>query len=483
MTYVGNRGFILVTVLIVTAVGLLFGAGALLLFRFQCQQRIDRQHELEKIYAIRSALNWARTYDTLLPPDGISQKYYTGSSRSLGVLVKPVEYIFPDINFVSNDVRHLVIEGVRDEGEVYRENDGNGIKRILTISPTLYPSQYNPGLDYEYGMMTNVVTSGDVESIEPNLALVDKVDEQGITSYEKENEEAKPEFGINFPNSTTNNVKWWVNIGMRGKGGWVQDEYGRRFLFGIKDFIGSFEDGYTSDVLHFCIVRENYHPSNPIGCRHGWPLSVGESALVLKLTKGEAGSHAYLVLYEYVYGKAPVLLASLGISNISFEMGVQLSGKKVALFWYDGSSQTGGTQVPIGIKQGDRELSDATYLYFRGNDIDADGRVRRAPDLRAVFEIVALASVRTGTGVVLPTQGEIISSSEDFIEKFAVEPAYQYDVFLKCPNVVYSQPFGVRATVAQLLYSTNKVPPIITYDTHGTEHRGFRYDERHPNGE
>ena len=70
MTAFEHRGYALVTVLIVTAVGLLFGAGSLLLFRFQCQQRIERQHELEKIYAVRSALNWTRAYDSLLPAEG-----------------------------------------------------------------------------------------------------------------------------------------------------------------------------------------------------------------------------------------------------------------------------------------------------------------------------------------------------------------------------------------------------------------------------
>ena len=60
----------LVTVLIVTMVGLLFGAGALLLFKFQCQLRIDRQHELEKVYAVRSALNYIKKAASGIPEEG-----------------------------------------------------------------------------------------------------------------------------------------------------------------------------------------------------------------------------------------------------------------------------------------------------------------------------------------------------------------------------------------------------------------------------
>ena len=62
--YPCHRGFMLVTVLVITAIGLLFGAGALLLFRYQCQLRIDRQHELEKVYAVRSALNYIKGNST-----------------------------------------------------------------------------------------------------------------------------------------------------------------------------------------------------------------------------------------------------------------------------------------------------------------------------------------------------------------------------------------------------------------------------------
>lgn len=93
-----RNGFILITVLIVTAVGLLFGAGALLLFKYQCQLRIDRQHELEKVYAVRSALNYVRKYPGEPKEGKFAFRYLTESDRNLGVIVEPVKAIFPDLN-------------------------------------------------------------------------------------------------------------------------------------------------------------------------------------------------------------------------------------------------------------------------------------------------------------------------------------------------------------------------------------------------
>ena len=481
MTAFGHRGYALVTVLIVTAVGLLFGAGSLLLFRFQCQQRIERQHELEKIYAVRSALNWTRAYDSLLPAEGWPLTYYTGSGRSLDLLVKPVEYIFPDVNFVTNGVvRHLVMEGIASQGSgrtTYSAVDKDNNKRILTVSSLECPNQFNEKLDYEYGMMS-VLSFGEIETIMPDLSMVGKVDESSITYKLKKGAIGEDKFGICFPNSTTNNVKWWVNVGMPGKGGWLQSEYGRRYSFSIGGLVGMGDsiDGQvvSTDIFHFCLIKDNLHQGYHPGCRRGWPLSANESAFVLRIEKGQQGG-AVMELYEYVYGDAPILLANHYSSNFANKMGVQIAGKKVSLFYFHGGAQGAGGagQIPADIKEGFREMSDKTYLYFRGNDIDAEDRIRSTPDLRAVFEVIASSNIR-GLGRE--------STSEDFVSELRVSPAYQYDVFLKCPNVKYADENGDLATVAQLipaLESGRSVGfPIMTYDTHGTENKGFRKDER-----
>ena len=183
-----KRGFILVTVLIVTAVGLLFGAGALLLFRFQCQLRIDRQHELEKIYAVRSALNYIRTTaygttgDNGIPVEGRVFGYHTQSERNLKLLVKPVAPIFPNTNDLRNS--HFVME--------------RGDLKIPLAVATSTNGWYSSDFDYECGVSGDTKLNVDSENYIGNIGL---------------------KFG---DATTTNGVRWWVNIGMRGTGGWPQ---------------------------------------------------------------------------------------------------------------------------------------------------------------------------------------------------------------------------------------------------------------------
>ncbi len=91
-----------------------------------------------------------------------------------------------------------------------------------------------------------------------------------------------------------------------------------------------------------------------------------------------------------------------------------------------------------------------------------------APEMRAVFEVEA-ASDRRGSA--------IDASQMDFLTKFRVMPAYQYDVFLEHPRG--SEP--KLATVAQKIGEWDRnggKSSLLTYDTHGTEHKGFRQDER-----
>jgi len=65
-------GALILTVLLVAAIGILFGFGRLLAFRYQCEQRFDRQRELEKVMATRSVLNYIlRSTGNTLPPSNI----------------------------------------------------------------------------------------------------------------------------------------------------------------------------------------------------------------------------------------------------------------------------------------------------------------------------------------------------------------------------------------------------------------------------
>lgn len=433
----GKSGFMLVTVLIVTAVGLLFGAGALLLFRFQCQLRIDRQHELEKVYAVRSALNYTRTYTGGIPDAGRPFWYETGNGRNLGLLVKPVEPLFPN---VSNE-SHFVMEE-------------KGAFQFLV-------GQYNSLPDYEYGAV-------------------------GVTNLLIETGIYRENVGLAFKDLTaTNGVKWWVNIGMRDTGGWLQEDYGRRYFFWPLAYV----DGVTTkDLMRLCLIRNVTNEANAVGRRHGWPLSQeGERALVFQVRPmtGIDASKAEVTFFEFVYRGGTIVSTQFFCSsnvNPRCNMGLQLAGNKVSVFYID--NKTGPADEDDLTSRGytflqSVDLSPEAYRYFAEEQMiggkeyggiftNACGRVQ-APELRAVFEVEAASDMR-GEGAALD------ASNCDFLTRFRVTPAYQYDIYLEHPAAVTN-----RATVAQKIgeYSRKgRDYTMLTYDTHGTEHKGFRRDER-----
>ena len=449
----GRSGFMLVTVLIVTAIGLLFGAGALLMFRFQCQMRIDRQHELEKVYAVRSALNYIRTYTGEVDERGKPFGYHTSSERDLGLLVKPVETIFPNMTNATHFAMHR-----------------SGDFRFPC------PKQYNTSRDYEYGVYAWT-----------NLQIAASSLNYGGGAFS----------GLAFADiAATNGVKWWVNIGMRGTGGWLQEDYGRRYCF----WPGVYVDGMaTQDIVRLCIIRNITNELNAAGSRHGWPLSkAGERAIVFEISpKGGGGTtnNADMTVYEYWYAGGNVhrasIFPSLWANRPSLcNMGVQLADDKVSMF-YIGNEDTNKINDKTASSEakstsrgytfsGTAQLTLETYRYFSeevfiggkrygGVYTNAlDGKLY-APELRVVFEVEAASDKRK-----VDSHPEV--SNLDFLTDFKVTPAYQYDVFIEHPAAVTN-----RATVAQKIgkYARGGVNyAILTYDTHGTEHKGFRRDER-----
>ncbi len=432
-------GFILVTVLIIAAVGLLFGAGSLLLFRYQCQLRIDRQHELEKLYSVRSVLNYIKTYDVFkFPESGKSFLYCTGSDRDLGLLAKPADRVFPN---PTNDY-HLIISQKESnfKGEIHQSYD----------TPITYDKP-----DYVCGA-------------------------QGVTNLWISNI-TDGQFGLVFPDITaTNNVKWWVNVGMPGTGGWLQESYGRRYYFRPRKYVKS---GITNDIMRLCIIREPTNGQNTVG--RGWPLSSGERAIVFEIctsggdsNKGSADtvnmSNAKMSLFD-IYNNNGFFVTNhyhqprTDCPSICF-MGVQIAGNMISSFYVDPTLKSGADESEWD-KMGGYSFSDAvplkeeTYNYFMGGCEVVKGEILKAPDLRAVFEVEAAADGR---------QTQIGHS--DFLTDFRVTKGYQYDVFLEHPNAVTN-----LATVAQKIgeYLRGGLNyTVLTYDTHGTEHKGFRKDER-----
>ena len=446
-----RRGFILVTVLIITAVGLLFGAGALLLFRFQCQLRIDRQHELEKVYAVRSALNYIGNFAENIDFAGTPFGYHTGSGRNLNLFVKPVDRIFPNLG----NTEHL---DIRDDG-------GNG--RYFTLRE----SQKSDFPDYEYGR------SGTTNSF------------FGISS---EYDGLK---GLQFPDYLAcRGAKWWVNIGMPGTGGWLHEKYGRRYFFEPRNYVAG---SLSNDIVRLCIIRSVTNGSNEVGCRYGWPLSrEGERAIVLEfrpMGRVSEEANAVIALYEYVCidGSNIIKVAldewSDEIYAINMYVGVQIAGDRIVVF--QSQKVAGATDKMLrGWRFSPRilQLTSDTYHYFEDGCLrDAENEIVMSPDLRAVFEIEANADSRPSEDSQMNGgQGEEggleYSNYNNFITDFRVTPAYQFDVFLEHPVANTN-----LATVAQRVILKESQGghnadeyAVRTYDTHGTENKGFRKDEK-----
>ena len=422
-----HGGFALITVLIVTAIGLLFGVGALLLFRFQCQRRIDRQHELEKIYAVRSAANYAKTAFISRKKEF---KYQTWSGRELGLKIEPARRIFPDAN---NPV-HLDIGNDCGKGRVFG-SVGTGTR------------QYVSELDYEYGAVSNdaafAITESQVCAGGNNKELV-------------------------FPDCTaTNGVKWWVNIGLNNTRGWLQEDYGMRYAVTPGNYG---PDG--KDYIRLCIIKNTNHVEKADGCTRGWPLSLGERALVLEVINDHTGA-GLMTLYEYEYGKIREPRKSLKCEGSTYNMGIQIAGRSVYLFYTPNKTEGMGyvlsDEWEMPVEEG------GIFDYFsKVMRPDASGREVLGA-VRAVIECEACSNKRP-----YEKTNAADRSGEIRISAFRVFPAYQYDVYLKSPEseeelATVVQKIGKHdVTLDDDDEQYNLGFSMRTYDTHGTAWKGYK---------
>lgn len=448
-----RSGFMLVTVLIVTMVGLLFGAGALLLFKFQCQLRIDRQHELEKVYAVRSALNFIGNFAEDIDFAGTSFGYHTRSGRNLNLLVKPVDRIFPNLN----NPEHLDIRDDAGKGRCFAQVAG----------------QMSKLPDYEYGR------SGTTNSFFGIAAKYGGLKGLLFSDY-----------------LARRGAKWWVNIGMPGTGGWLHEKYGRRYFVEPRNYVAG---SLSNDIVRLCIIRNVTNSLNDVGCRYGWPLSrEGERAIVMEFRPMGGVSddaNAVITLYEYVcidgFNVVKVALDEWSdeIFAINMYVGVQIAGDRVVVF--QSQKVAGSTDKMLrGWRFSPRivQLSSDTYSYFENGCVrDVEGEIVMSPDLRAVLEVEANADSRPSEDSQVNSEqgsegGLEYSNFNNFLTDFRVTPAYQFDVFLEHPTANTN-----LATVAQRVLLNLKESQgghtadeyaVRTYDTHGTENKGFRKDEK-----
>lgn len=430
-----RNGFVLPLVLFVTAVGLLFGAGALLLFRYQCQLRIDRQHEIEKVYSVRSALNYLRA-ETVTEPGELFQ-YHTGSGRDLGVYIKPAKTFFPSnvINLVDKQIaqRHFVMEW----GDLH-----------IPSGMALASCGYNGNLDYEYG--ADGVTNLCVAITNQYLSLCGLVFNHRAASKESVL------------------MKCWVSIGMDGTGGWLQEDYGRRYCFERRNLI-------AGDTLRMWLIRAPADETEDSDKHsYSWPPKGNCYPLMMEIQSGR------MELYECDGEEPKRRLCHLENDYDNTLVGIQLAHDKASLFYVRSDASASMALINTDLKlrgfifSNVATLSSTVHDYFSENSkTDSEGKIVQAPEMRTIFEF--------------ETNPQNDRQENPIVTKFKVTPGYQYDISLVHPEGVtnlatvaqrmgkytYNSTSGSQATTAN-----NSLFTVLTYDTHGTDNKGFRKDER-----
>ena len=434
-TFRAKPGFALPAVLFIAVLGILIGFGRLLMFNYQCRLRIDRQHDFEKVFAVRSALNRLQNWSSnpSFPTEGGKDErivFRTNSGRTVKVIVHPADVIFP----IEGNARHFCV------GREKSKKDDE-----------LHSAKFSRIAGYRYVSSAN-----------------------GDTGLKCEWESGFAKSVYIMPTNAVPNQKCRLSLDMADTGRWSDDPYGRRYAFNVEEFCGGTN---LHDTVRFVLRRKRMGESfggDGKGFTEGaWRPSVdNESVIYAELSTG-GGNDGYFQarvqsmadggLKDWngwnVTGIVSNQISSAGIGS-AFIYGIQLVGPRLTLF--RGSSTFGGL-----FKQydffGTADIPPAVYFDFTNNVTAA-----LSPDMVMELEVVAS-----------PSRDANQFLQENRFNKFEVYPAFEYEI------LVESQNEGERiaknlATVVHLDIDTtrNSKCTAISYDTHGTENPGFRKDER-----
>jgi hypothetical protein len=198
MHHKNRSGYVLPAVLIVALIALLFGFGRLLLFRYQCEIRFDRQREIDRKLAVRSALRWLENqYPPPLPSITNEFVYIDSNGRSIDVTVRPQPSIYP----------------APDRDDHFKISDCSSIEdvpshvSVESTHPDMAPTSIN-GVNQPYDLR---IGSAD----------------RGVSSGE---------VGRIF-------------IDMEGLGSWLNDTYGRRYWVEPQNV-----NAAGADITRFCLT-------------------------------------------------------------------------------------------------------------------------------------------------------------------------------------------------------------------------------------
>ena len=442
-----HGGFVIPAVLLVALVGVLFGAGRLMMYRYQCQLRIDRQHEIEKQDAVKSMLNWLRcnSGNTSVISYTNELKVVAASGREINVISVPTPVLFPDnvaYDALRLDNHFSVASYVGNCASLVEVNTGDTGSKCYKIGDPMDSSARTFGLGAfcsrdEYAPLLRRKTStGRGAGGRP------------VTTYEDR---------LYFRGMTNSGEHAEVSIEMSKIGGWWNDDYGRRYEV-------NFDEMGSNTYQRIYLMRK----ATP------WPLANNGVALCLEFYRGELEQDNVMQAF-YFRGsvKSPVKSktggdvirkwrrvdeSNNGSLSSNGPKGIQLAGHYLSIFGATAENYIFSNEIGY--------LDEDVYRAFTENASIASSD---QGDLKMVVQVESRGEVSSCTG----------------ISKIEVTPAYKFDVYLEYPidpNRAFEEwgPSLKLATVAQPCTPdrANANPVVITYDTHGTENKGFRKDER-----
>ena len=474
-----RRGFALVTVLVIAAVGLLFGAGALLLFRFQCQKRIDRQHEIEKYFAVRSALQLLAEDSSVNNfPDELSGPkwfvYQTDSGRDVRVIINPAEALFPDYH--------------------YRFPDG---KRHFYVNfQTVVSQQSRPGRPATRAKQSvnNVTSTLARYMLCANSAMQDK-------TFYLEGNYLSMMHGSECANS--NGIpRCWLKMDMSPTGRWSDDLFGRRYMFNVHEYCkltptGEPDTIITNDIYRLVLKRlkKNEEYPQPIINENWRPTQEDEAVIYAELrswqtyTNGSYRTDTHFAAYTQVGTRMPEIIKdergnpltktsdSLLSTNLAMGVtsdearngyGIQLAGRRLSLYQASTPSQRGPLRYDL---WSNGFIPEDVYFHFTN-----DYSTVFSTNMVMVFEVEASIG-RDGTNYIHKTETSVNEYNEyNRIANFEVYPAYEYSIDVDYPHGYTNSATFVHLDHLGLVRQNTR--RAITYDAHGTLNRGWREDER-----
>lgn len=429
-------GFALPAVLLVALLGILLGLGRLLTFNYQCRLRIDRQHDLEKVFAVRSALNRLQNWSSnpSFPIEGGKDErivFKTSSGRTVKVVVHPADAIFP----IEGDSRHFCVgrEKARKDDE-------------------LHSAQFSRIAGYRYASSVN----GDA----------------GLKCEWEKADFARSVYIM--PTNAAPDETCRLTLDMADTGRWSDDPYGRRYAFNVVEFGGGTN---LHDTIRFVLRRkrtgEAFNDSGESFAEGAWrPVVDHESVIYAELTTGGCGEGRFRAMVQSKAGGALKNWSGWNVTGVvsnqvsdagggsAFIYGIQLVGPRLTLF--RGASTYGGLFKQYDFL-GTADIPPAVYYDFTNNVTAA-----LSPDMVMELEVVAS-----------PARAASRFLQENRLNKFEVYPAYEYE--LSVESRLGDGPVARNlATVVHLNIETTRKSKCtaISYDTHGTANPGFRKDER-----